>query len=450
MSRQPAAPSNLRNGLKWRDGRPRWEPSPANRACGFSGLDLRDAEGRWMDRGAATTAADARTLWATFVREGMRDTDAGGKARSQLRQAIDLLPPMPTDPEARRRRELVSDLIERGRAVLEDREPGVTAALLTGPRTVKAMVEAFFNDSAHLANLAPNTQRAYRIQSGKLVARFGAKRVDELSKAQLRQWYLDLKSEISVSTANIALGAASAIFIWASWQEPAWITDNPCARIGRDPTPGRLVFYTPEEERAFIPWCDANGYADVADCAVFGLYTGARQIDVCMLDMPDVEGKQTWRFKPEKTKRKDQEALPGLLPQVQARIARRRAELDTAPVRHLNAEPFLWDGRNNRRHTSASIGYRFTEARDAAIKAEAIPGTFATKHLQDTRDTCVTRLWAAKVSLERIATWGGWAFDSVGNIIRKHYLSLLDDGAIETAAMLEAWASEQGLALDAA
>ena len=61
MTRKPAAPSNLRNGLKWRDGRPRWEPSPANRACGFAGMDLRDHAGGWMDRGAAmTTAATCR------------------------------------------------------------------------------------------------------------------------------------------------------------------------------------------------------------------------------------------------------------------------------------------------------------------------------------------------------------------------------------------------------
>lgn len=454
MSRKPAAPANLRNGLKWRDGRPRWEPSPANRACGFPGVDLRDHQGRWMDRGAATTAADARTLWATFVREAMRDTDAAGRARGHLRQALDLLPPLPADPEARRRRELVADLIERGRAVLDEREPGVTEALSHGPRSVAAMIDAFFADRDHLAGLAPNSQDAYRRQSKKLRARFGDRRADEVTRPQLRQWYLELKAASSVSTANLALATASAIFTWATWQadaqgRPVWLAASPCARLGREGTPGRLVFYTPDEEKAFVPWCDANGFTDVADCFVTCMWTGARQVDVAAIDMADVEGKQTWRFTPEKTKQNDQLALPGLLPVVQARIARRRAELDAAPMRHLNAEPFLWDARAGRRHTSSSIGERFREARAAAIEAGVVPAAFADKMLKDTRKTCVTRLWAARVDLERIATWGGWSFKSVGEIIRKHYLSLLDEGAIETAGKLEAWARSQGLALQA-
>jgi integrase len=60
------------------------------------------------------------------------------------------------------------------------------------------------------------------------------------------------------------------------------------------------VFWTLEEERAFVAWCDAHGYADVADAVTFGLWTGARPIDMCAADLEDLAG-DVWRFTPIKT-----------------------------------------------------------------------------------------------------------------------------------------------------
>ncbi|MCO8030096.1 site-specific integrase [Brevundimonas diminuta] len=449
MSRKPAPPTGLRNGLKWRDGRPRWEPSPANRACGFAGVDLRDYAGAWMDRGAATTAADARTLWARFVRDAMRDDDQGGKARTMLRSALDRLPPMPGEPVARRQRELVADLIERARAVLEDREPGVADALMRSPRTGHALVEAYFADAQAMARISPETQRVYRTQAKKFQARFGASRVDEITLPQMRAWYLDLQKQVSIATANVAIGAAGAMFQWAMWQDPQWLAVSPTLGIGRDQALGRRVFWTAQEELAFIPWCDANGYADVADAVTVCLWTGARQIDVAKASIADLS-QPTWRFIPQKTQRKGQEALPGLLEPIKRRVERRMQELASSSLRHLGDAPFLWEPSKNRAHTSPSIGARYREARAAAVAAKAMEPEFAGKRLQDTRDTCVTRLAAADVSLERIASWGGWSVETAKDILREHYLSLLDESALETADKLRAWAIKHGLDLAAA
>lgn len=402
-----------------------------------------------MDRGAATTAADARTAWAAVVREALRDDDAGGKARRDLRRALDALPPIPAEAEARRRRDLVADLIERGRAVLEDREPGVTTALSHSPRTVQAMIDGFFADPEAMRRIARSTQDAYRKQSKKLAARFGTRRVDEITRPQMRAWYLELQREISIATANQTIGMAGALFRWATWQDPAWIEVSPCDKIGRDAAPGRRVFWTVEEEQALIPWWTANGFADVADCTVTCLWTGARQIDVAAADLHELD-RPSWRYVPEKTKRKGQEALPGLLGPVTRRVERRRAAASEAPLRHLNAIPFLWDDRHGRRHTSASIGERFREARAAAVEAGVVAPSFLQKQLRDTRDTCVTRLWAANVTIQKICTWGGWAFDTATTILKEHYLTLLEEGALETAAQLEAWAIDQGLDMAAA
>lgn len=454
MTRQSAAlppPRNTRNGLKWRDGRPRWEPSPVNRACGLTrGVDLKDMHGRWMDRGDAIAVADARTQWATIVRKARLETAEGSDARRHLRSALDRLPPEPADPAARHRRYLLADLIEAARATLDQREPDAELALGVAPRSVQAMINACFDDPRWVRARSPSTVAVYRIQARKLAARFGTRRVNSITRGELREWYIDLVETISPATANLAIGAVGAIFKWATLQNPPWLDSNPCTQLSQVSAPGRRVFWTPEQELAFIPWCDANGFADVADAAVTCLWTGARQVDAAKIDMPDIEGRDTWRFVPQKTQRKAIEALPGLMPQVRARIARRRAELDADPVRHLNAEPFLWNPVTSKRHTSDSIRERFEAARGDAVAAGVVDADFATKHFQDTRDTCVTRLWAAGVSLERIASWGGWSLKTVGDIIRKHYLTLLDEGARETCDQLQVWAQRNGLALDAA
>jgi len=44
--------------LKWRDGRPRWEPGPKLRGLGYSGRDLKDEAGRWLGMEASITEAE--------------------------------------------------------------------------------------------------------------------------------------------------------------------------------------------------------------------------------------------------------------------------------------------------------------------------------------------------------------------------------------------------------
>jgi len=45
--------------LKWRNGRPRWEPGPGLRVRGFKGRDLRRDDGSWLSPQAAAVAAAA-------------------------------------------------------------------------------------------------------------------------------------------------------------------------------------------------------------------------------------------------------------------------------------------------------------------------------------------------------------------------------------------------------
>ncbi|GCA49265.1 T5orf172 domain protein [Sinorhizobium sp. KGO-5] len=50
--------TKLTRHLVWRDGRPRWEPSPTARSLGFKGRDLKDEEGNWLPLAEATAAAE--------------------------------------------------------------------------------------------------------------------------------------------------------------------------------------------------------------------------------------------------------------------------------------------------------------------------------------------------------------------------------------------------------
>lgn len=436
MPRPPAAPKNLRNGLKWRHGRPRWEPSPANRKAGIKGMDLRHPDrGAWLDRGAAIDASDARTKWAARVREA-----AAGDAKvlDALRTVLERLEAPSRTAEDALRRHFLADLIDAARALCSAPEAPIEA--MEDPHSVRALRQAYLDDPevVHpVLGVDPSTVAQYAKASLRLVDRFGRRRADSLTPAEMRSWYVELVDQRSVSTANLVTSAAGAIFKWGVQHD--WLPQTPLRELGRRKAPGRRVFWTFDEEAAFVPWCDANGYEDVADAVVILLWTGARQDDLARAGRAAFG--TTWRYTPHKTHRNKREAMAGVLPQVRARLDRPRpvANLERRAIHHP-------DGTS---HDSLSIGDRFREARAAAIAGGAMPEAFALKMLKDTRKTCVTRLFLSGQELTRISTWTGHAPDEAADILREHYLVLQEDGAIAMAEQLQAWADKQGVQLDA-
>lgn len=444
MSRKPlTAPKNTRNGLVWRDGRPRWEPSPSSRKAGLSGMDLRAPGGAWLSRGEAIDICDGRTLWAQGIREALAGGVAGAEAVADLSAALGALRP-PTDDYSRLRRALVSDLIDRARAIVEARPDGAPIRGAS-PRTVRAMAEAYLQDERILRRLTPSTIKAYSGQAKRLTARFGATPVAQLTRRQLVDWYEDeLLIDLTVATANQCMGATAAFLAWAVDQE--WIPASPAVKLGLRSANGRLVFWTLEHERAFVAWCDANGFEDVADGVTAGLWTGARIGDICLADLADMAG-AAWRFTPQKTVRKAQEAMPAIMPALRARLDRRAAAAPRDRVRHLTGTPFLWDFRTGRRHDTKSFYNRFKAAKALFLATPDAPADFADKLVQDTRDTCITRLFLADVAPPRMWTWTGHSQKSIERILRDHYLVLREEGALELAGKLTAWADKQGVAL---
>lgn len=432
---------SLRNGMKWRDGRPRWEPSPAMRAVGVKGADLKDEAGAWLERGAAIAAADARMLWARLIRDAGDVGPAGDEARLALGGALDRLPAA-KDAGDRQRRVLVDDLVQLARARLGGAPgPSRTAA---GGRTVQAMIDGYFADvEAGKVEIAKATAKNYRTMSRRVLAKFSGP-VGEISRGALRAWYVELKESAGVPVANLAIGAMGSFLRWASWQD--WIVASPATKLGRSANPGRRMIWTVAHELAFAPWCDAHGFTDVADGCIAGLWTGARPFDLCAVDVEQLQAR-TWRFVPHKGKRRGREANPGVLRPLELRVERRLREIAAAPVRGLASNPLLVNPETGRRHDTASLGGRFRKAKAAALVAGALPASFQPLHVADTRDTCVTRLYLADVGLDRIPSWTGHSPSDRDEILRTHYLALLDEAALEDAAKLEVWAKKQGLVL---
>jgi len=113
--------------LKWRNGRPRWEPGPGLRRAGFKGRNLQDDNGDWLSYGLAIEAAQKLN----------REVDDWSLGRERL------------GCESPAQRPPVSE-----------------------QRTVQALFDIYFSGE-HFRDLAPKTRRDYRSKARAFLAQFG-------------------------------------------------------------------------------------------------------------------------------------------------------------------------------------------------------------------------------------------------------------------------------------
>jgi|GEM_PF-1488920 len=495
------APESHRNGLSWRDGRPRWVPSPASRNLGVKGRDLKHPNGEWVnDRGLAISLADSRAFIAKVIRNATRPGAAGDAARTALTALTGDLP-APTTPDEKLRRANIEDLISLARQLFGNLPP--VPKVISGP-TVGELVRAYFlvpiqspeqrergvgtiidpatmqvsevpwhRDAGIPHAVTLSTLKFYATQSKKLVKKYGHNGTETLTQDEAYNWYhTELVDDFALTTANAVVGTGAAIFRWGTRaknpQGQLWTRAQPFSRLDTAKPKGRLVFWPGAIEAAFVAFCDEMGAHDVADAVIMGNYTGARQIDMVIPSIEQLSGR-SWRYTPTKTARRSKgeghlEALPGIMPQLAERIEMRMERLRQSGVTYLNpgAEPFLWNIVENKPHTSLSIGDRFIDLKKMAMRRVAwgerpeLAG-IENLRLQDTRDTCVTRLFVAammdktdrfdRTIYERISAWTGHSLKSIETIVRFHYLTLREEGAVETAKQYEAWALAAGQAL---
>ena len=375
--------------LKWRDGRPRWEPGPTLRAKGWKGRDLKSEQGEWLELPAAIDAA--RSLNAEV--EAWR---AGGAVR---------------------------------------RKP---AAPLRPSRTCEHLWEVY-RQSPKFAKLATSTKRDYTNKMAVFLGEFGDKHVAAVASSHLYTWWEELYEERGHHMANGVIAVVRAMLSYG--KQKGWRIDNPARELGLETPRPRQVLWLPAEIAAIVSTADRLRVPSVGDAVIIGLHSGQRQGDV--LAMPRrIFNEQRIRLSQLKMRSRggaliDAPMTPALSARIAA-VAARRKDTVIDPNR-----PMILREDTGEPYDVHAYRKAFRLVREAA--EEGCP-SLADKRYQDLRDTAVTRLALAGCSMAEIAAITGHAVNSITQII-KHYLVLQPEMADAAIAKLSAWLEQQEIAI---
>ena len=406
--------------LKWRDGRPRWEPNARLMKAGWRGVDLRRPDGTWF------SAEEAR-LW---VAARMKEV-AGAPAAPRAGEAA---PAVLT----------VAALFDRWDRMLGQR------------------LEAETNAAVALT-LAPRTVRDYRLKARWLVRRCGdldaaLGRADaaavwralpetpaaSVSPLVARKLYQDLRLAHGDGMAAAVIRVASIAWGWAATElDLAPVKGFPWAKLKMKGAAPRVRAGTPEEMRALVAAADACGLPEVGDAVILGLWTAQRQGDRLSL----VEGQMVGNgdriaFTQSKTGRRV--TVPASADML-ARLAALRERKRLAGVTSLHV---VIDGRTGRPFDEHAYRKRFAQARAAAVAGVPAAGLPPCPSLadftdQDLRDTAITGLALAGCTLDEICSISGHGRKHVLSIL-EHYIDLNAGFADAAIRKLEDWRRKEG------
>lgn len=372
--------------LKWRDGRPRWEPGPRLRPQ-WRGTDLKDEAGRWLGIDAAVTAA------------------------------------------ARLNRE-VAEWRRTGRVRRVDPVPPHRPA-----RTCAALWDAYKKTPEYRAK-APRTRADYTSKVGVFLDAFGDIPVHHVRRADLRTFWERMFDRRGHAMANGVIAVAKLVLGYGVVLE--WIEQHPAAKLKLLGVPPRVVVFTDAEIEALVETGDTIGHPEVADAVIVALHTGQRQGDVLALERLAIEdGRVSFHIR--KTGARVRVPLtPPLADRLEVISARQRAGsvVDLASARRV----IQWRGAP----VSATWFGRCWRRVRAAAAARA-PGV-AEKRFQDLRDTAITRLALADCTVAEIRAITGHSPETVYTIL-KHYLALDDRMAESGMRKLTAYLKRDGRAV---
>ncbi len=367
--------------LKWRDGRPRWEPGPALRAAGWKGRSLKDADGHWLSLEAAIAAAE----------EINRQVDEWRKSGAS--------------PLRSRRR----------------RQP------LPHERTLQALWD-LYETSERYRRLAESTRRDYRNRARIFLRWAGDQPVLALDEPLLDAFYANLRR--SRGDAQAAGVMAVLRLLLSHAVRLRWIERNPARamRISRPRPRPEARIWTRDEVAAIIATADDLGEHGVADAFLIALHTGQRAGDVRRIEaFHEVNGRIRLRLRQSKTGAMvDIPASRDLADRLRA-IQQRHQQAGRTPA------ALVIDDHTGRPFTRHTLSHRFARVRDEACRRHPdLAETMRHKTLSAARHTCVTWLAEAGCEIPQIAAITGHSIASVTQII-EHYLartSTLADAAI--------------------
>lgn len=410
---------DLPAGFQWRDGRPRWIPSPDRRQQGWRGVDLKDAWGRWLGRGPAIERAQA-------IADAVR-AHAAGQA---------------TPPAF---------------AAFAPKAAASAAAAVGSPRSIGALVDGFLADpKPGRVKLGDKTRSDYKSKLGALLETIAV--AQALEPVALRAIDVDLllppefgsdrpflladayDAMIEARGEHMAHGVITAASAWLSWvvKKKRALAINPVQLVERSTPDGRIVVYDWNELRALVAAAESLGFPSIADAIVLAVDLSWAQQDLLALTWGQVSGDFKVKHRRIKT---GVAGNPPLLAIGRARIEVIRARWKDQTVQPLHVLVCELTGR---RWQPDVFRHKFAEVRAEAAKL--LPA-IADKQFRDFRDTAIT--YAQHVlSVEQICTRSLHDPKRAREVISKHYGALGQDLADGAADKLDAHFKKMGYTFD--
>ena len=421
-------------GFQWRDGRPRWIPSPSRRAAGWRGVDLKDAWGKWLPRARAIERAE----------EIARAVDAWAKGGAVPSQLIHIAPPG-------------SDL-------------AAASQVKGSPRSIRTLLEAYyatnkFKGGGRVKGLAPKTQADYRHKHNRFFEAMILRTRPELAGEALAQKVARLKAlDIGILTPpmfgetgdneielaidwlsenaglHMAAGCLAAVSAWLGWcvkTARIWPT-NPATSVEKPATDGRIRVATWDEIKALVAAAEAMNMPSIADAIILAIDLSWAQQDILALRWDQVSTDHRIRHRRIKT---GQASNPPLLAIGRGRIAKilqRQADMPAKPMNVVVCE------RTGQAWTSDQFRRKFAEVRARAAKDCPSVTSF---NFADTRDTAITIGIDAGLSTEQICSRSQHSPDRAAAIHAKHYGQIRQGVADKAGETLDAHFKEMGYVL---
>lgn len=382
--------------ISWRNGRPRFAPSPSLRGLGFESKDLKHDNGRWMTAGEALDWSNAfcRKLEQERRKERIRSGGSRPARKTIIRQPTTIAPAYTVQ-------QLFDDWLN------------LTRNPRMADRAEKTRVD-YAQKSRVIQNYLPDVWES---------------EAAALTKPICLGLYDTLRAKTSIRTAHGAMTILGIALQWAI--DRGRLGDmmiNPAHKLNMKAPPPRIRYATREEIRVLIETADAMGSHDMGDMFTLAVWSGQRQADRINLTFAGRE-KGRLIFRQAKTR------VIVSIPEAEE-ITKR---LDAARKRRTKAEivsPYVIPNEETwKAFTGDRYRRRFEDIRKAAGKT--LP-SIKTLRDQDLRDTAVTWLATAGCTVPEICTITGHSFATAHDIL-KHYLALNPQMADSAIAKLTAW-----------
>lgn len=417
--------------VTWRDGRPRFTPSPTLRKQGHDPKDLKREDGSWFSLGEAIDWSRA------FQKQLAEEKAAAAKAKKAHRKSPAAVAPVNPYSQAgfHLRAQRANKYGITVGQIYHDWQHPVHGSVRFRQEQAKPQIAAILNGrrkrapTQEKAAYSPRTIRDIKQKIGLLELDhpdIWASPVDALTQPIMFSLYEEMVASRGLAQARSIVAWLSVIFSWARKRGKCQFLmnqgQNPAKGLGMATPQPRVRFGTRAEINALIAAADKLEMSEIGDMIVLGVWTGQRQADrLQLVDKGSLNGRRF--FRQAKTGAiVDVPESPELVARLAASLERRKAAGVVSPHVILNEQTWQPYGDDGDRYRK-----RFAQVRAAAAKfCPSLMGKGREDNTpffeMDLRDTSVTWLALAGATVPEICSVTGHTLDSATRILR-HYLA---------------------------